>query len=55
MNKEQVEKLLSELAKEIGMKNVILIALYLAIKEDNTLCTDEVKQLIKVQRQIEKI
>ncbi|MBH4595993.1 hypothetical protein I6B76_12195 [Staphylococcus aureus] len=55
MNKEQVEKLLSELAKEIGMTNVILIALDLAIKEDKTLRTDEVKQLIKVQRQIEKI
>ncbi|MBH4735891.1 hypothetical protein I6D26_07135 [Staphylococcus aureus] len=55
MNKEQVEKLLSELANEIGMKNVILIALDLTIKEDNTLRTDEVKQLIEVQRQIEKI
>ncbi|CAC7245456.1 TPA: hypothetical protein POV56_000765 [Staphylococcus aureus] len=55
MNKEQVEQLLSELAKEIGMKSVILIALDLAIKEDNTLCSDEVEKLIKVQRQIEKI
>lgn len=51
MNKEQVEQLLSELAKEIGMKIVILIALDLAIKKDKT----EVEQLIKVQRQIEKI
>ncbi|HHW6670611.1 TPA: hypothetical protein ACU15D_000052 [Staphylococcus aureus] len=55
MNKEQVEQLLSELAKEIGMKNVILIALDLAIKDDKTLRSDEVEQLIKVQRQIEKI
>lgn len=55
MNKEQVEQLLSELAKEIGMKNVILIALDLAIKKDKTLRSDEVEQLIKVQRQIEKI
>ncbi|WPG01517.1 hypothetical protein [Staphylococcus aureus] len=54
MNKEQVEQLLSDLAKEIGMKNVILVALDLIIKEDNILRSDEVKKLIKIQRQIEK-
>lgn len=54
MNKEQVEQLLSELAKEIGMKNVILIALDLTIKEDKTLCSDEAKKLIKIQRKVEK-
>ncbi|ACY11587.1 MULTISPECIES: hypothetical protein [Staphylococcus] len=55
MNKEQIEKLLLELAEEIGMKNVILIALDLAIKEDGTLRSDEVEKLIKIQRQIEKL
>lgn len=55
MNKEQVKQLLSELSKEIGVKNVILIALDLVIKEDSTLRCDEVKRLIKVQSQVEKI
>ncbi|EJN0116428.1 hypothetical protein [Staphylococcus aureus] len=55
MNKEQIEKLLLELAKEIGMKNIILMSLDLAISEDKTLRSDEVEKLIKIHRQIEKL
>ncbi|WP_457806453.1 hypothetical protein [Staphylococcus aureus] len=55
MDKVQVEQQLIDLSKENGMKNVILMAFDLAIKEDKTLCPDEVEQLIKVQRQIEQI
>ncbi|HID5040179.1 TPA: hypothetical protein ACXEFH_000506 [Staphylococcus aureus] len=55
MERKQVEKQLMEMSKEVGMKQIILIAIDLALKEDATLRTDEVERLIKVQREIEKI
>ncbi|HHQ5170692.1 TPA: hypothetical protein ACSP6G_000835 [Staphylococcus aureus] len=55
MTKEQIEQQLIDLSKEVGMKNVILMALDLSINEDKTLRSDEVEGLIKVQRQIEDI
>ncbi|HFF1044708.1 hypothetical protein OSX66_09885 [Staphylococcus agnetis] len=55
MDKQEIEQRLIDLSKEIGLKNVILIGLDLVIKEDITLCSDELKRLMKARRQIEKI
>ncbi|WP_158177220.1 hypothetical protein [Staphylococcus aureus] len=50
-----LEDRLKVLAREVGLKEVILTALNLAIKEDSTLRSDQVETLLKLYRKLEEI